>query len=149
MQDRDIIRIAECVERKVVRKVGLRNVRTLTRRLVGILVMVCAVVMWIHCAVLLAGCDCLLATVTCKCTPLTFFLLILLSVSYEYGVMHRLMCCYVFGVSCCIDHQCYVGFGRWLFEARFLAFGLGSMLMAACIRAKVWKDILWHVHRFG
>ena len=40
LQDRDIIRIAECVEWKVVRKVGLRNVRTQTRRQVGILVMV-------------------------------------------------------------------------------------------------------------
>lgn len=102
--------------------------RRIARFVVGIMPIVIALLMCIHCLTLLMGKNWTLVALLCKHGVMFFILMMLLSYSYDYCLLHRLFCVYNFFVSMCIWWQNTIGFGLILNATRWIAVIFGVIL---------------------
>lgn len=71
-----------------------------------------------------------------------FFLLTVLSISYEFCWVHRCFIFYDYLVSLCIEYQTRSGFGELLIPARITSLVIGVLLIIAFIENNCWRDFV-------
>ena len=71
-----------------------------------------------------------------------FFLLTVLSISYEFCWVHRCFVLYDYLISLCIEYQTRSGFGEWLIPARITSLVIGVLLIIAFIENNCWRDFV-------
>lgn len=113
---------------------GLRRMRGTARVLFAVTPVLVAVVMVVHCVLLMCGMKLLLVSFAFGQGLYYFVLTLMLSYCYDYSAMHRLFCIYDYVVSGCIWWQDKVGFGVILPAVRVLVIALGVAAIAVTYR---------------
>lgn len=113
---------------------GLRRMRGAARVLFAVTPVLVAVVMVVHCVLLMCGMKLLLVSFAFGHGLYYFVLTLMLSYCYDYSALHRLFCIYDYVVSGCIWWQDKVGFGTILPAVRVLIIALGVAALAVTYR---------------
>ena len=113
---------------------GLRRMRGTARVLFAVTPVLVAVVMVVHCVLLMCGMKLLLVSFAFGHGLYYFVLTFMLSYCYDYSALHRLFCIYDYVVSGCIWWQDKVGFGIILPAVRVLVIALGVAAIAVTYR---------------
>ena len=113
---------------------GLRRMRSTARVLFAVTPVLVAVVMVVHCVLLMCGMKLLLVSFAFGHGLYYFALTFMLSYCYDYSALHRLFCIYDYVVSGCIWWQDKVGFGVILPAVRVLVIALGVAALAVTYR---------------
>lgn len=113
---------------------GLRRMRSTARVLFAVTPVLVAVVMVVHCVLLMCGMKLLLVSFAFGHGLYYFVLALMLSYCYDYSALHRLFCIYDYVVSGCIWWQDKVGFGTILPAVRVLVIAVGVAAIAVTYR---------------
>lgn len=112
----------------------------MSRLIVGIIPPIGAMVMLVHCTLLVFGFRCSLTEWIFDCSLFGFAAWIIVSLAYGFCWVHRAFITYGVMISFCIDFQRTVGFGSLREPMHLLMVALGVMLFAFFIRKKAWNE---------
>lgn len=127
-------------ERKLLSVLGKSLLWKASRLLVGIIPMVGAFVMFLHCCLLSLGYRARLTEWIYDCSVFGFVAWIIVSLAYGFCWVHRAFITYGVAVSFCIDFQRTVGFGSLLQPLHILMVGIGAFLLFVFVRLKAWNE---------
>lgn len=113
---------------------GLRKMRSTARVLFAVTPVLVAVVMVVHCVLLMCGMKLLLVPFAFGHGLYYFALTFMLSYCYDYSALHRLFCIYDYVVSGCIWWQDKMGFGIILPAVRVFIISLGVAALVVTYR---------------
>ena len=127
-------------ERKLLAVLGKGFLWKVSRLLVGIIPMVGATVMFLHCCLLSLGYRSRLTEWIYDCSLFGFVAWIIFSLAYGFCWVHRAFITYGVAVSFCIDFQRTVGFGQLLQPIHLLMVGIGAFLLFVFVKLKAWNE---------
>lgn len=126
-------------ETQVIRSIGRERINKICIYIMSLLPPLMAFAMLVHCFNLLIGHPGMIAETTCQCSVVGFIALMALSYYFRFCWVQRSLMIYAFTVGICIDVQHYIGFGHYLFAARFLMFLVGLTLFVLFFHLKAWR----------
>lgn len=125
-------------ERIMLALLGRCRIWKASRLAVGVVPVVGALVMLIHCTLLSFGVRCYLSEWVFDCSVFGYVAWVIVSFAYGFCWLHRAFCTYGVAVSFCIDFQRAVGFGHYLPAMHVAMVAAGVALFAFFIRHKAW-----------
>ncbi len=137
MKDEDWI---EKTERDILAVLGKGWLWRASRLTIGVVPMVGALVMLLHCCLLSVGYRARVTQWVFDCSLFGFFVWVVVSLAYGFCWVHRAFITYAVLISFCIDFQRSFGFGVLRQPLHLLMVALGLFLFFVFIKKKAWNE---------
>lgn len=135
--------IIAVIDHIITHKIGTIRARRIARFLIGFIPTFG--VFWFNAILLYSittGEEIYIAGFVMKYAFMTFFLMTILSIAYEFCWVHRAFVLYNYIIGLCIEHQLRTGFGEWLTTARYTSLAVGIVLIFFFIKNDCWREFV-------